>query len=50
MYFPGQRLNEADLILQNLPAAQREMVIAKRQNNEDDKPVFVFDIVLRSAS
>jgi protocatechuate 3,4-dioxygenase beta subunit len=56
MYFPGQKLNEADLILQNLPAAQRDMVIAKRQaanpasNDQADAPVFIFDIVLRQAS
>jgi protocatechuate 3,4-dioxygenase beta subunit len=56
MYFPGQKLNEEDLILQNLPAAQRDMVIAKRQagnpdsNDQADAPVFIFDIVLRPTS
>ncbi|WP_455209681.1 dioxygenase family protein [Kaarinaea lacus] len=47
MYFPDQKLNDVDLILQNLPKAQRDMVVAKKQpNDEDDVPVFVFDIVL----
>ena len=51
MYFPDQKLNDADLILQNLPAAQRDMVIAKRQSNDkDDAPVFSFDIVLLKIS
>jgi protocatechuate 3,4-dioxygenase beta subunit len=51
MYFPGQKLNEVDLILQNLPAAQQDMVIAKRKDvGQDETPVFVFDIVLLQVS
>ena len=51
MYFPDQKFNDADLILQNLSAAQQNLVIAKRQaNGENDAPVFVFDIVLLAAS
>jgi protocatechuate 3,4-dioxygenase beta subunit len=48
MYFPGQKLNETDVILQNLSAAQQAMVIAKRQDDDQNKAmVFNFDIVLR---
>jgi protocatechuate 3,4-dioxygenase beta subunit len=51
MYFPDQKLNAADLILQNLPESQRSMVIAKRQTSEKDgSPVFIFDIVLLNKS
>ncbi len=51
MYFPDQKLNEEDLILQNLPAAQRDMVIAKQlSSDKNDAPVFVFDIVLLKTS
>ena len=51
MYFPGQKLNAVDLILQNLPAAQRDMVIAIQKDVDlDETPVFVFDIVLLQAS
>jgi protocatechuate 3,4-dioxygenase beta subunit len=51
MYFPDQKLNDVDLILQNLPAAQRDMVIAKRQHSaHNDAPIFMFDIVLLRAS
>jgi protocatechuate 3,4-dioxygenase beta subunit len=51
MYFPGQKLNDVDLILQNLPIEQQDMVVAKRQTNAvDDAPIFIFDIVLRNES
>ncbi|MGD8939131.1 MAG: protocatechuate 3,4-dioxygenase [Gammaproteobacteria bacterium] len=51
MYFPDQKLNDVDLILQNLPTAQRDMVIAKRDHSDpNDAPTFVFDIVLLRAS
>jgi protocatechuate 3,4-dioxygenase beta subunit len=51
MYFPDQKLNYGDLILQNLPAAQRDMVVAKcRASDKYNAPAFVFDIVLRNAS
>ncbi|KPJ95284.1 MAG: hypothetical protein AMJ53_03110 [Gammaproteobacteria bacterium SG8_11] len=51
MYFPDQQLNDADLILQNLPVAQQDMVISKRQgSSQNDAPVFIFDIVLSSES
>jgi protocatechuate 3,4-dioxygenase beta subunit len=49
MYFPQQQLNTADFILQRLSAPEQQMVIAKRQDDENGKPVFVFDIVLRQA-
>ena len=48
MYFPGQKLNETDVILQSLSTAQQAMVIAKRQDDDQNKAmVFNFDIVLR---
>lgn len=48
MYFPGEKLNADDLILQNLPAAQQPLLIAKRQGNTNNsEPVFVFNIVLQ---
>lgn len=48
MYFPKHRLNDSDLILQNLPTQQQLMVIAKLQDEkENGVPVFIFDIVLR---
>lgn len=51
MYFPDQKLNNVDLILQNLPAAQRDMVIAKQSSNgKTNAQVFVFDIVLLKIS
>jgi protocatechuate 3,4-dioxygenase beta subunit len=51
MYFPDQKLNYGDLILQNLPAAQRDMVMAKcRSSDKYNAPAFVFDIVLQNAS
>ena len=49
MYFPDNKLNAEDRILQYLPEAEQQMVIAKRQDGESDVPVFVFDIVLRRA-
>lgn len=51
MYFPDQSLNDTDLILQNLPAEQRHLVIARREPNENNgAPVFVFNIVLLKMS
>ncbi|WP_455208612.1 dioxygenase family protein [Kaarinaea lacus] len=50
MYFPGEELNTEDRILQNLSAADQEMVVAKRQPFSDAEPIFNFDIVLRRAT
>ncbi|MCI0506560.1 MAG: protocatechuate 3,4-dioxygenase [Gammaproteobacteria bacterium] len=49
MYFPDEELNKEDRILLNLSAADRNMVIAKRQPATQAEPVFIFDIVLRRA-
>ena len=49
MYFPEQELNQSDFILQHLSKPQQQMVIARRQADENKIPVFVFDIVLRRA-
>ncbi|MGD8569904.1 MAG: protocatechuate 3,4-dioxygenase [Gammaproteobacteria bacterium] len=49
MYFPGQKLNDQDGILQHLSPAEQRMVISKRKFGNEDEPVYVFDIVLRHA-
>ena len=50
MYFPGQALNEVDLILQQHSAAEQKQLIASRDNaNTDAIPVFRFDIYLPSS-
>ncbi|HEY5604360.1 MAG TPA: hypothetical protein VIM41_14765 [Gammaproteobacteria bacterium] len=42
-------LDKEDRILLNLPAADQNRVIAKRQSSSDAEPVFIFNIVLRRA-
>jgi protocatechuate 3,4-dioxygenase beta subunit len=50
MYFPGERLNDIDGILQNLPAPLQKMVISQREEASDtNDPVYVFDIILRAS-
>lgn len=46
MYFPGDKYNASDLILQNLSKADQSLVIAKRVDNFQDRQSFHFDIVL----
>jgi protocatechuate 3,4-dioxygenase beta subunit len=43
MYFEGEALNDVDLILQDLPEAERRSVVAKRT---DVASPYVFDIVI----
>jgi protocatechuate 3,4-dioxygenase beta subunit len=47
MYFPGQGLNNHDLLLMNKTKAQQERMIAKLVNNEP--PTYRYEIVLQKA-
>ena len=50
MYFPDNKYNASDLILQNLSNIDQQMVISKRQDKGGNETVYRFDIVLRPHS
>jgi len=47
MYFPGNKYNSHDLILQNLSDADQQMVISKPVTKQNSADSFQFDIVLQ---
>lgn len=46
MYFPGNKFNESDLILQRLSGAEQQMVISREVDPVDGKNSYQFDIIL----
>jgi len=50
MYFAGEALNDADLVLKRVPDAERpKVVITGRRPAEGEPPVFAFDIAIAAA-
>jgi protocatechuate 3,4-dioxygenase beta subunit len=50
MYFAGEKLNDADIVLAKVPAADRDkVVIAAGKSAADELPLFVFDITIARA-
>jgi protocatechuate 3,4-dioxygenase beta subunit len=50
MYFAGEALNDADLVLKRVPEAERpKVVIAGRRPADGEPPVFAFDIAIAPA-
>lgn len=50
MYFAGEALNDADLVLKRVPPAERpKVVIAGRRPADGEPPVFQFDIAIAPA-
>jgi protocatechuate 3,4-dioxygenase beta subunit len=47
MYFSGEKLNAADVVLAKVPAADRaRVVITAGKSNADALPLFAFDITI----
>lgn len=50
MYFAGEKLNDVDIVLARVPAAQRSKVVIKpAQGGADGVPMFEFDITIAKA-
>lgn len=50
MYFAGEALNDADIVLKRVPEAERsKVVIAGRRPADGELPVFAFDIAIAPA-
>ena len=50
MYFAGEALNDADIVLKRVPVAERsKVVIAGRRPADGEPPVFAFDIAIAPA-
>ena len=49
IYFPDERANDADPVLQLVPPARRATLVARREASEPDaaEPIYRFDIVLQ---
>lgn len=47
MYFPGNRLNNADLILNNLSQKDQQLVISKHMSEGNNKDEYLFNIFLK---
>lgn len=50
MYFAGERLNDADIVLRHVPAAERgRVIIAGKAAGAGEPPAFAFDLVIARA-
>lgn len=47
MYFPGEKLNETDLLLRNQKASDRPLMIAKSVGKEGNIKIYQYNIVLK---
>lgn len=47
MYFPGEKLNETDLLLRNQKASDRPLMIAKPVGKEGNITIYQYNIVLK---
>lgn len=47
MYFPGEKLNETDLLLRNQKASDRPLMIAKPIGKEGNITIYQYNIVLK---
>jgi protocatechuate 3,4-dioxygenase beta subunit len=47
MYFPGNKYNDSDLILQNLSSADQKLVVSTRMDESANENIYRFDIVLK---
>ena len=47
MYFPGEKLNETDLLLRNQKASDRPLMIAKYVGKEGNIKIYQYNIVLK---
>lgn len=50
MYFAGEELNDVDIVLARVPAAERPKVVIQPVPGNDAVPVFVFDITIARIS
>ena len=46
-YFPGNKYNDSDLILQNLSSADQKLVVSTRMDESANENIYRFDIVLK---
>ena len=50
MYFAGEKLNDADIVLRHVPAAERDrVIIAGKAAGAGQPPAFAFDLVIARA-
>jgi len=49
MYFAGEALNEADVVLARVPPAERERVVRPAVERPDSPPTFPFDLTIARA-
>ena len=50
MYFAGEALNDADIVLKRVPVAERsKVVIVGRRPADGEPPVFAFNIAIAPA-